>query len=71
MDENPVERGLYAVAKSLEDISNSIGTLSEAVQRLGTSDADTRMGGLEVLAKSIGDSAETIATALSSQEWPI
>ena len=51
-NQDPIERGLYAVAAALEKISGSIDELSHAVHRLGNADAATPMGGLEALGKS-------------------
>jgi hypothetical protein len=58
---NDQSKGMFAVAKSLDNVAS-------AIRALGTNDAGTKMGAMEYLAVSIKDGLDTIAKAVEEKE---
>lgn len=58
-DERNVVDALFAIA-------NSIEKLASAVNRLGTNDAATNMGAIELLAMEVKNAGESIAGAIEN-----
>lgn len=60
-DASNVVDGLYAIARALDGVAH-------ALNRLGTADANTGMGGLELVAKEVRDGFEGLASAVTALE---
>lgn len=56
---------VYADESEATNAGNALWEVAHALQRLGVGNADTQMGGLEVLAVSVAEAGERIADALS------